>query len=227
MIIMSVIVLDPKIQRSNQMNPKTKITECYNAMIKAGDFFEVCPECGGAENIPLPHDEVGVDECPICTNGIDPNTPISKLLMKAIWSITDASKAWEDGKIVDSKLLKNYFIETANETEACKIMVYNKIIKNTFQDHLTTAYIKLLAIAGFLGVEIEEAEGTRPRGMYTHFYSLISAMPRIEAVADRDKETFDHSLHWLVFTIEDICQQNNIDLEKHLELNLKFMEASK
>jgi hypothetical protein len=217
-------------------------------MIRQGDFFDVCPECKGdgkyyQENPDCPscgvcfehcHNSVEkctvASDCPTCNgSGIDPNQPISKLIMKVIWSISDASRALEKGnrynndKLTKARECLEKELPTIDIADRSKISALYSYSKKTFEAYLSTAYIKLLAIAGFLGVKINT---TLEDFEITDIDLCIDVM-LIELVYYTAKIS-DGTIFisYVVILIKEIVEDNNIDLEKHLELKLKYMEVS-
>ena len=89
------------------MNIPELIKKAYDDAKQRG--FYRCKECGGEGYAPImPDGEPGC--CPTCTGtSIDPNIPISTLLMDIIKEIMEARRAFREGKRADWKYFDQAF----------------------------------------------------------------------------------------------------------------------
>lgn len=91
-------------------------------------------------------------------------------------------------------------------------------IKDTFEDELADTVIRLLDYAGFVGYEIEE----KPfilfgKSINEKFIFLLSLARIVNSIYLINRSITD-AIHYIF----KYCKLNNIDIEKHIELKMKY-----
>lgn len=209
------------------MNLNKHIPKAYATAIKRGFFLE-CKKCDGFGEI---HNDginkhgniIGDIDCPSCNgSGIDQNIPISKLIMDVIEEVAEARKAFR---------LERRELGETSITKECPdedyIWYYGEYFQNTFESELADIIIVILSICGYYGIELNDY----------NFTSTLSIDELLLIVCDdlykytlykqgfkRVYKKYKHQLSFVYSTIINICTQKNIDIEKHLELKMKYNE---
>lgn len=186
------------------------------------------PSCDGTCRMcPIPiqvedqeHEEI---ECVTCNRtGISPNKNISELLMNIITDLCDALKCWKGNKRVNYTELESCYHIALNggENEKLSKQIYLETLisfqENTFEDKLADVFIGLFDLFHDHVIIIRnggELQGTTTREINFLIKSVIYII-------------LQGKIDMSINTLYKFCTHHNIDIEKHIEAKLNYLEAN-
>ena len=142
------------------MNIKELIEQAHENAVDKG-FYD-CPECEGVgerytdENgdIVRPINAQYKSECLTCNEtGKNPNKNIGELLMLVVSELGEALEAHRKNRFTKVKWLEGY--EKDLKTSDFPL-VFERSIKDTFEDEIADVFIRLFDLCGYLGIDIEK-----------------------------------------------------------------------
>jgi len=178
-----------------------------------------CPECKSFINCK----EEYKDPSGYCDLFETKNKNIGELLMLVVSELGEALEAHRKSRFAD---LSHYSIYNDDKMSTPE-KLFEQFIKDTFEDELADVVIRIADMCGYLEIEINEDND---------FLSLMCAENIGECLLDFIKMIcgLDHAIQHeskenqaiafldLIRQIEFFCEMNNIDLEKHIELKMKY-----
>jgi NTP pyrophosphatase (non-canonical NTP hydrolase) len=221
------------------MNINKLIPICYD-IAKQREQYRVCPECGGRGYIGENQSNEKVlgysgNTCSNCNgSGIDPNIPISELLMRVIEEIGEANRAFRDGKKVDlswmtlntdSEALQCENIRSVEIKQKAFSISYTYKVKGSFPDELADILITLLSICGYLGIEDFDNHSFVVKGdNITHAFTMCCS-DLLNAIKEHNAGKIDRRNEYLSGAYTDIlsiCTYNNIPIEKYVLAKIEY-----
>jgi NTP pyrophosphatase (non-canonical NTP hydrolase) len=212
------------------MNIPKLIPICYDIAIKRGQY-RVCPICGGDGVEIMPDVAETKINCRACNgSGIDPNIPISELLMRVIEEIGEANKAWREHNLWERKStvsLEDITHDMKSDYPPVSRMfveTFEEHIKDTFEQELADILITLLSICGYLGIEHKKSyvdlfpKATTCAGLYS-VVEMISKQMHFKKGSNDIKAI---RLSMAIDGILLICKQKNIPIEKHVLAKIEY-----
>jgi NTP pyrophosphatase (non-canonical NTP hydrolase) len=190
-----------------------------NAVSKG--FYD-CPHCNnrslkGAGNITLVVKEI----CSECNGTGKAKKDIEELLMLIISECGEALEA--DRKNYHSN---NGYLEVI---ESIKTDIFNqefeKYIKDTFEDELADICIRLFDMCGYLNIEPEDwidPGKTTYSKISLFLYDMCDYMTDIKRC---NKHKINQLMGIILSEMFDFCKDFKIDIEKHIELKMKYNET--
>lgn len=137
------------------MNITELVKAAYDNAVKKG-FYD-CPECRGTG---YEFQDMGKkyngDKCLECNGtGINQNKNIGELLMLVVSELSEALEAHRKCK-TSNGLLEIYEKESANPCVIDCSAIFEHLIKNSLEDELADAVIRIADMCGYLGIDLEK-----------------------------------------------------------------------
>lgn len=210
----------------NQKYITKMITECHKFFVDRGDYRCIC------EDALLEKKRLGAGghrecDCEICNN-TGTHCDISEILLEIIGCLWKAADAYKKNRVCELNI-EGLDLVFRNDGELC-LSVYEGV-KNTFEDHLAAAFIRLFDLCGYLGIKVEyygpirnnrvEKYKTLPKFVY----DIIFLLPR-EYKLEIDAE-FQDDLIYFYTALFHFGDDKNIDIQKHISAKLEYMRATK
>jgi hypothetical protein len=223
---------------------KELIKECHEMAIKKG-FYD-CPDCEGAGIFHLTINGNGDSDgdetkCAYCKGtGKDPNKNIGELLMLIVSELSQALKAHRKNRFaeypelpnqkrtIDIEEILNCLSEKDKQLVESTLGYFKQNIKNTFEDKLACAFIRLFDLCGYLKVNINSKEYIDQylpeRGVYKNvgeefFNVAVSLRPIWKALPN---ENIEGDLSYILSRLIAFCSVYNIDIEKHIKARIEY-----
>lgn len=212
------------------MNLNKYILRAYGMARKRG-FFPKCPDCGTPGNGSDYTNELLEEsnwtyngDCDFCNgSGIDQNIPISKLIMDVIEEVAEARKAYRLGDLIAYRKSKIY--DCAMHTQK---KYFERFEKNTFESELADITIVILSVCGYHGIELEDQDfkvcGTVDQALVCICFYLGELEYSYVNWKQNKLSKITKALNYVYSLILKLCKQEKIDIEKHIELKLKYNE---
>ena len=146
-------------------------------------------------------------------------------LMMVIVELSEAIQADRNVKIAD----KDAFEIDINDRHDWRseerrfIKIYEAEIKDTVEEELADACLRLLSFAGYKGIDIKLMEyvGESDGSILTEsIFDAISTMFNVSAMQD-----IDYLIGYMLFDIFTIAKKLDIDLLWHIEQKMKYNET--
>lgn len=151
------------------------------------------------------------------------------LLMLVITELSEAVEADRKGRRADLErfnLLNNNSIERTGNTEYFNNVAFADKVKDTLEDELADAVIRLLDLAGLRGWRLSVGEANRNNVPSGSFPQLIFYTTKI--IIDFIHVRFEckgKHISFAIECIEAVSQHLSIDLWKHVSLKLKYNQT--
>jgi len=133
------------------------VKESHGNALKKG-FYD-CPECRGKGSWLTLTPLGDMDECSYCdATGINQNKNIGELLMLVTSELGEALEAHRKGRRADfNRYNANCeFGSDITPKEERQIISFKDHIKDTFEDELSDAVIRIADMCGYLGIDLEK-----------------------------------------------------------------------
>ena len=205
------------------MNINKHIPRAYKTAIKRG-FFTKCIKCDGEGSLPMGAPFKAFTLCELCNgSGIDQNIPISKLIMDVIEEVAEARKAY---RLQLRELGKTSI--SAKCPDEDYIYYYNEYFKDTFESELADIIITILSICGYYNLSLEYIK-RRKNIKIDKVLSLVCFQLSELIYSEVGNMPFtygniENSLSGAYSLILNYCNKENIDIEKHIKLKMKYNE---
>lgn len=146
------------------------------------------------------------------------------MLCLVISELMEAVEADRKGRKADVE-----YVETLTKQTSKSLfdVLFKNGVKDSVEDELADAVIRLLDTAGALGVRIKEIEKENNLDYYATigFFEDHLFTERVIHIIDKyfnSINTIEWALALMIFNIEILCEVMDIDLWKHVELKLKY-----
>ena len=173
-------------------------------------------------------------ECPLCKGtGVNHNKNIDELLMLIVSELGEALEAHRKdrfskfdlsvpfiGSVTVDKLLNglNSNLSGANT-------YFEEHIKDTFEDELADVAIRLFDLCGYLNIEpVDFPHGVDcPENVGEGLLEITSLI--CEFKEDNNHSWRNEKMYEIIDYLKFFCETHNIDLEKYIELKMKYNET--
>jgi len=211
------------------MNVKGIIKEHHQAMIDKG--FYSCPKCEGKGGS-IREEKDGILygskwKCAPCKgSGVDPDKNIGELLMLIVSELGEALEAHRNDRFADWKT-----IEKHNEVfnPECGIsknkslqVLFEKRIKNTFEDEMADINLRIFDLCGYLKLNIlPMSEFNLIKWKSPNIGQQLKQITKI--VTNINEECIDDmDVSVLYEVVMVFCQKYSIDIEKHILAKMAY-----
>ncbi|TFD96696.1 hypothetical protein E2605_07705 [Dysgonomonas capnocytophagoides] len=153
------------------------------------------------------------------------------LLMLVIIELSEAVEADRKGK----RALMSDYNEDVSVKQIYFKQAFEVYIKDTVEDELADAVIRLLDLAGLRGIEMLDTNNDISKAEINYSISIMDSVCSYKSVPDTvfwivgNIITYDNNVFLLcnkvITYIESFCQQWNIDLWQHVSLKLKYNQT--
>lgn len=199
------------------MDIEQYIKRAHENAVQRGDYD--CPECKGHGKVYIP--PKGIFDCESCNgSGIDPNKNIGDILFDIIGSLWEAREAHRCGRFaIDGEI--DFEINIIDQRSHF-ISRFQHNIKDTREDKIADAFIRLFDFCGYLGIEPEIKEAIKKFDVENigEAFMNINGLLFYAYENESYEEYFSLALSW--FNL--FCQYHNIPIQKHIEARLVYME---
>lgn len=211
------------------MNINKLIKEAHDNAVEKG-FYD-CGECGGLGSIIEEGYAIEADvneiTCEHCNGtGIDQNKNIPELLMLVITEISEAVEALREKRFAVWKTYDNhnkiFNSDCGIERNRSKQVIFEKYIKDTFEDEIADVFIRLFDLCGYLGIDIEKEIPDAIIKVETDnmMYCLLDITERIINIYPEDGR--ESVIGYTIAALLAFCNHNNIDIEKHITAKMQY-----
>ncbi len=204
------------------MKTEKLIKEAHENAVNRGEY--VCPDCGGSGKVPGEYrrDNLALTrpssiDCSTCNGtGIDPDKNIGEMLMMIVADLSGALEAHQCGRLAKWKNYNRYVnknIRDGKDYHHMYCVAFNNNIKNTFEDKIADAFIRLFELCEYLGKNIKFNDDEFYRRGWSNVdadFLMITAQ-----IIQRD-------LSFAVNLLYGFCKHHNIDIEKHIEAKMEY-----
>lgn len=198
------------------------IKESHEYFVSAGEYR--CPECcGNGFYHPITNGDGDSDgeevTCHIC-NGkkIDPNKNIDEMLIRIVGELCKAEEAHRCGRFACESCLVNIldYPEKHHKEEA--IYLFERGVKDTYEDHIAMALIRLFDLCGYFNLHI-------PNGINDESGMIREYMGKEnigECLCMITKQITDRQIIFSLMLLMSFCRQKNIPIQKHIEAKMAY-----
>lgn len=184
--------------------------DCDKVDLKSKNDLSMCAEyCGNS--------------CVECNGTGKANKNIGELLMLVVSELGEALEAHRKSRFCskDRIIFYDENIETMIKNDS-EIAYFSNFIKDTFEDELADVCIRLLDMCGYLKITPVDF----PHGV-TLSENVGESLLEITHLVCNFQENNNHSwrnesMFEILHYIQCLCRDLNIDLEKHIELKMKY-----
>jgi len=147
-------------------------------------------------------------------------SPAPSKLKSILLILSEISEALESDRNNKHCNLFDLRYHLRTETDQEFKSFFKNEIKDTFQDELADVAIRLLDYAGFVGYEFEKY--SIDLGSCSNYEKFEFLFELHEAVVGMLYNI--NKINVVMFLLIDYCKDKDIDLEKHIELKMKYNE---
>lgn len=208
------------------MNIPKLIKEAHENAIERGDY-DLC-DC----------DEGYGYNCSLCNNktGVIQNKNIGELLMLIVSKFGEALEAHRNNRFANWKT-HDEVIEGLKNNPAYKTLpsdIFNRDIKDTHEDKIADAFIRLFDLCGYLGVDTDflyiETKMNQidiPDNIGEFFLHLTGGICSLSNNRHIDSNRFLLSTGFTFARLIKFCQKHNIPIEKHIKAKMAYNRSLK
>lgn len=185
------------------MNITKYIPSIHNWYVDQGEYK--CKDCEGDGEIQTT--QMGMDGAQYChkcieCNGTGKHKNTGELLAEiAGLLVGDALRAWKYKKFA----------------------IHSKYITGCFQDYIAQAFIKLFDLCGYLEIKIYDCVRdfsiASMDKLAERLYSIVHELP----VSGQAKSYYKYQLSHVYIDLLELCKDQNITIEKHIDARLQLM----
>lgn len=147
---------------------------------------------------------------------------IGELLMLIVSELGEALEAHRKNKFADIAIYEKYVESVWPDFSIPK---FETFIKDTFEDELADVCIRLFDLCGYLDIQpIDFPHGVTIDNNVGEFLLTITHMVCL-LKESLEEDYKNESMYEVIHYIKVFCEIHNIDLEKHIELKMKYNET--
>jgi NTP pyrophosphatase (non-canonical NTP hydrolase) len=210
-----------------KMEIKKLIKQCHENAVKKG-FYD-CPECQGKGKIKELGIDIGNYICQYCKGrGKDLYRDKAQMIMLIISEIGEAQEAHRKGKFTNPEVLDDFL---NNIPDAGWIADFYENIKDTFEDEIADIFIRLFDFCGYFKIKDIDHLYSKFKTEDIKLFKNNSLQELFIFACAYLCDFYKNIINWL--PIDDklqmffnvmmaICEQENIEIEKHIKLKLEY-----
>lgn len=215
------------------MNITKYIPSIHNWYVEQGEYK--CKECNGMRELPRdPDDEMSIEhptfDCPAC-NATGQHKNTGEILAEiAGLLVGDAMKAYQENKTCNMIRFKDCLLVLKNNSRHYATRVtktlFKEYIKNTFEDYIAQAFIKLFDLCGYLKIkplELNHPEWVIYDNVNEQIMIYLQTIITVHMAIIRNEETVDIDLLRSINYLYCICKSKYIPIGKHIDARLQYM----
>lgn len=203
------------------MNINKYIPSIHNWYVEQGEYK--CKSCNGSgTRIPGADNSISqaLLDCQKC-NGTGQHKNIGEILAEiAGLLVGDALRAKR------KNLVANWHEWSNMITENMQNIYFSEKIKDSFEDYIAQAFIKLFDTAGYLGIEIYYSSkaiySLDSDNVIEKIYMIVKALPDLWEFKTKEKD-YESSIETVYIALLNLCKYLNIPIEKHIDARLQYM----
>ncbi len=198
------------------MKTEKLIKEAHADAVARGEYN--CPDCGGSGKHAV--DKLAWDNLGNCCNckgtGVYMSKNTGEMLIAIISELGRALKSYRCEQFADRNIFDLSLMKTNNHTSQLEEKIYYKShIKDTFEDNIADAFIRLFELCGYMGIDIDL--NMYDWDKYTDEESFFDCVKDLSSCS-----SIDYNLSLCGSRLMSICRNDNIDIEKHIEAKLEY-----
>lgn len=186
-----------------------------------GKIWMKCPDCHGRGCLSC--QEVGdwLEDCKACNStGIDPNKNIGELLMLIVSELGEALEAHRCGRFAEWETYDEVIVEL-KDNPAYKTLpsdIFNRDIKDTFEDEIADVFIRLFDLCGYKGWELHTPVNISDRDYSGNVAESLLHISYL--VVDIRKDAF--TINIVLNSLWHFCKSHNIPIQKHITAKMQY-----